>query len=67
MYWTRGQRIDSDRYEIVDQLGPGGFGITYKAKHCELGWFCVIKTIGGWLQKDPNYASGSFPLRFCRL
>ncbi|WP_318727921.1 serine/threonine-protein kinase [Roseofilum sp. Guam] len=40
---------------MVDELGQGGFGLTYKAKHCELGSFCVIKAIGAWLRKQPNY------------
>lgn len=55
MYWTRGQRIGGGRYEIVDELGQGGFGLTYKAKHLELDSFCVIKAIGAWLRKQPNY------------
>ncbi|MDJ1176550.1 serine/threonine-protein kinase [Roseofilum capinflatum] len=55
MYWTRGERIGGGRYEIVDELGQGGFGLTYQAKHCELGSFCVIKAIGAWLRKQRNY------------
>ncbi|MDB9520073.1 serine/threonine-protein kinase [Roseofilum reptotaenium CS-1145] len=55
MYWTRGQRIGGGRYEIVDELGQGGFGLTYKAKHLDLDSFCVIKAIGAWLRKQPNY------------
>lgn len=62
MYWTRGQHIGGGRYEIVDELGRGGFGITYKAKHCDLNSFCVIKAIGDWLRKEPNY--GRFVERF---
>ncbi|MDJ1170882.1 serine/threonine-protein kinase [Roseofilum sp. BLCC_M154] len=55
MYWTRGERIGGGRYEIVDELGQGGFGLTYQAKHCQLGSFCVIKAIGAWLRKQRNY------------
>ena len=55
MYWKRGTIIGSDRYEIIDELGHGGFGLTYKARHRELGSFCVIKAIGTWLRRDPNY------------
>lgn len=33
----------SDRYEIVRVIGIGGFGITYEARHINLGYTCAIK------------------------
>ena len=54
MYWKRGTVI-GDRYEIIDILGQGAFGITFKAKHRQLDAFCVIKSIGPWVRKQPNY------------
>lgn len=43
MAWTPGQRIGQGEYQIVRELGKGGFGLTYLA-HDKSGRSVVIKT-----------------------
>jgi formylglycine-generating enzyme required for sulfatase activity/tRNA A-37 threonylcarbamoyl transferase component Bud32 len=53
--WSSGYRLKNRPYEIERELGEGGFGITYKAKHLTLDIPVVIKTPNSKLQKDINY------------
>jgi serine/threonine protein kinase len=50
-----GQTLTKRPYHIERELGQGGFGITYKAKHLNLHFHTVIKTPNARLQQDPNY------------
>jgi serine/threonine protein kinase len=31
MSWGKDQRVNSGRYQILDRIGTGGFGVTYRA------------------------------------
>nr|MBW4609883.1 serine/threonine protein kinase [Hassallia sp. WJT32-NPBG1] len=55
MRWTAGQLLQRGKYVIVEVLGQGGFGITYKALHVELNRQVVIKTPNEYLRHDPEY------------
>lgn len=55
MQWRPGYRLKNRPYEIEKELGEGGFGITYKAKHLNFDIPVVIKTPNSKLQKDTNY------------
>jgi serine/threonine protein kinase len=44
------------KYVIKKQLGKGGFGLTYLAKHKYLSQDCVLKVPNKELQQDPEYA-----------
>ncbi|MDX9723598.1 MAG: protein kinase, partial [Myxococcota bacterium] len=35
----------AERYEIVDIIGEGGFGVVYKARQRELGQWVAVKTL----------------------
>ena len=50
--WQPGHRLKNRPYEIVDVLGEGGFGITFKARHLTLDFPVVLKTPNGKLQCD---------------
>ena len=56
MQWLPGHRLKNRPYEIVRELGQGGFGVTYKAKNLSLDVPIVIKTPNSRLQKDINYS-----------
>ena len=59
--WPRGHELQG-KYRIERELGEGGFGITYKAKHILLDGWVVIKTPNAKLKGDPEY--GKFVKRF---
>jgi serine/threonine protein kinase len=31
MSWGKDQRVNNERYQILDRIGTGGFGVTYRA------------------------------------
>jgi serine/threonine protein kinase len=55
MTWQSGQQLQAGKYIIQEELGEGGFGITYKAQHTLLNSSLVIKTPNRKLRKDPEY------------
>ncbi|WP_353931178.1 serine/threonine-protein kinase [Okeanomitos corallinicola TIOX110] len=51
-----GQYLKQRPHFIVEaEIGGGGFGVTFKAKHRDLNFPVVIKTPNSRLQKDANY------------
>ncbi|GHT40359.1 hypothetical protein FACS189443_0610 [Planctomycetales bacterium] len=54
---SRIQRIGD--YEIIEEIGHGGMGTVYKAKHALLNQFVAIKVLSQTLLGDPN-AVGRF-------
>jgi serine/threonine protein kinase len=56
MVWTRGQRLNGDRYIIEAKLGEGGFGVTYLAQKAQNTQRVVIKTLKDELLREPNFA-----------
>ncbi|MFM6192674.1 GUN4 domain-containing protein [Planktothrix sp.] len=53
--WIPGYQLRERPYIIETILGQGGFGMTYKAKHLQLGHQVVLKTPNAGLQNDPEY------------
>ncbi len=53
--WQPGQKIKNDRFEIIKELGKGGFGITYLAQDTHKQERIVIKTLNANQQGDPNF------------
>jgi serine/threonine protein kinase len=64
MTWVKGQLLRYGRYEIIAQLGSGGFGLTYLAKDFSLDNKIVIKRPNATFQADRDYAK--FLRRFTR-
>jgi serine/threonine-protein kinase len=56
MNWVQGQQLQNGKYVIEKELGRGGFGITYKARHTFLNYDVVIKTPNEQVKSDPDYA-----------
>ena len=56
MVWQTGQRLQGGKFEIIEILGQGGFGITYKARNRALEIDVVIKTPNTLQRKDSEYA-----------
>ena len=52
-----GTTLQTGKYTLDEELGRGGFGITFKATHHLLNQVVVIKTLNEALRKDPNYLS----------
>ncbi|NJL40256.1 MAG: protein kinase [Leptolyngbyaceae cyanobacterium RM2_2_4] len=48
--------LQNGKYTLDQELGRGGFGITYKATNHALSQVVVIKTINESLRQDPNFA-----------
>jgi formylglycine-generating enzyme required for sulfatase activity/tRNA A-37 threonylcarbamoyl transferase component Bud32 len=54
--WKPGQKIKNERFEIIKELGKGGFGITYLAQDTHRKQRVVIKTLNANQQSDPNFS-----------
>ena len=50
-----GKTLQNGRYTLAEELGLGGFGVTYKATDHKLEQIVVIKTLNQSLRKDPNF------------
>jgi serine/threonine protein kinase len=55
MAWTSGQKLQDGNYTIEQELGEGGFGITYRARDNN-GRKVVIKTLNNTVQRRPDFA-----------
>ena len=51
-----GTTLQGGKYTLVQEIGRGGFGITFKANHNYLGQEVVIKTINERLRQHPDFA-----------
>lgn len=51
-----GKTLQGGKYTLEQELGRGGFGITFKATHHYLNYVVVIKTLNESLRQDPQYA-----------
>jgi serine/threonine-protein kinase len=51
-----GKTLQNGKYTLDQELGRGGFGITYKATHHWLDQVVVIKTVNDALRLDANFA-----------
>jgi len=51
-----GKTLQNGKYSLDQELGRGGFGITFKATHHLLGQAVVIKTLNEEIYQDSNYA-----------
>jgi tetratricopeptide (TPR) repeat protein len=68
--WQAGDKIKNDRFEILKQLGKGGFGITYLAEDTVKKQQIVIKTLNAnqqgeadFAQKQENFVKEGFTLK----
>jgi Protein kinase domain/Sulfatase-modifying factor enzyme 1 len=58
MSWGRDQRINNGRYQILDRIGTGGFGVTYRAidlKAPSPDNIVAIKTVNEKRQRQANF------------
>lgn len=51
-----GTRLQNGKYTLDQELGRGGFGVTYKATLHALAQTVVVKTLDELLRHDPNFA-----------
>jgi serine/threonine protein kinase len=51
-----GKRLQNGKYTLDQELGRGGFGVTYRAMHHLLDQVVVIKTVNVALRQDKNFA-----------
>jgi serine/threonine-protein kinase len=51
-----GKSLQSGKYILDQELGQGGFGVTYTATHQALGQVVVIKTLNLSLRYDPKFS-----------
>jgi serine/threonine protein kinase len=52
-----GKPLFNGKYTLEQELGQGGFGVTYRAINHALNQFVVIKTVNEALRNDPNFAN----------
>jgi serine/threonine-protein kinase len=50
-----GKTLQGGKYTLEQELGRGGFGVTYKATHHYLDQVVVIKTLNESLQRHPDF------------
>jgi serine/threonine-protein kinase len=50
-----GTTLQNGKYTILQEIGRGGFGVTFKAMHHYLGQEVVMKTIHERLRKHPDF------------
>ncbi len=51
-----GKTLQDGKYLLDQEIGRGGFGITYKAINQALEQTVVVKTLNDSMRKDPNFA-----------
>jgi serine/threonine-protein kinase len=51
-----GETLQSGKYTLEEVLGEGGFGITFKALHHDLGQRVVIKTLNEASRRSPHFS-----------
>ncbi|PSB44388.1 serine/threonine protein kinase [Cyanosarcina cf. burmensis CCALA 770] len=51
-----GKTLQRGKYTLEQEIGRGGFGITYKATHQFLGQPVVVKTLNELLRQAPQFA-----------
>ena len=51
-----GKTLQGGKYTLEQELGRGGFGITFRANHRYLGQPVLIKTLNESLRRDRNFA-----------
>ena len=52
---SAGKTLQSGKYTLEQELGRGGFGVTFKATHHYLGQTVVIKTLNEALQQHSDF------------
>lgn len=57
-----GKTLQGGKYTLLEELGRGGFGVTFKATHQYLGQLVVIKTLNDSLRLHADFAK--FQQRF---
>ncbi|MEP0900874.1 hypothetical protein [Nodosilinea sp. FACHB-13] len=50
-----GKFLQQGKYVVEQELGRGGFGITYKARNTVLAQVVVLKTINDALHQEPQF------------
>lgn len=58
MSWGKDQRVNNGRYQILDRIGTGGFGVTYRAidhKASSSDNIVAIKTVNEKRQRQANF------------
>lgn len=50
-----GQTLQAGKYTLEQELGQGGFGVTFKATHHYLAQVVVIKTLNQALRHHPDF------------
>lgn len=51
-----GKTLQGGKYTLLEELGRGGFGVTFKATHHYLNQPIVIKTLNESLRQHPDFA-----------
>jgi eukaryotic-like serine/threonine-protein kinase len=54
--WKPGDKIKNGRFEVLKELGKGGFGITYLVRDFQKDENVVIKTLNATQQSDKSFA-----------